>query len=170
MSEQNITVTVPFDVKTFTPVEIAILEALLGTDSDCCYYYSYFESETNYSRAELTPAMATLRKKGYAYFARGLMDEDGEVRGAGHGIVYEKRDEIEQIISAYYGMSLQQVQAVREAIAHLALAFRQIAQTLAPIFRDIQAKLQEAGLIDERGQLTEHARQLIAEGKAKNGV
>lgn len=84
-------------VATKLPTEqIKILLVFDGND-EYCYPYRTFERETGLDRATLKKHMTELRQKGYVYYARGLMDEDGQVAGSGFGMESEKRDEVWEI-------------------------------------------------------------------------
>lgn len=68
-----------------TDDEVKIIEAL-GTDDEYCYNYDYITSETGLDRAAAKKAVDNLRKLGVVKFWRGLMNDDGEVQGAGFNV------------------------------------------------------------------------------------
>lgn len=69
-----------------TDIEQRIIVAMYEGNHGFYYPYSYFEAETNLGRDVLKPAMKHLRELKIMDFARGLMNEDGEVCGSGFGI------------------------------------------------------------------------------------
>lgn len=56
---------------------------------DYCYPFYYF-NDLKLSRKELSKEFKILREAGLVYFANGLMDEEGMVRGSGYGIDDDK--------------------------------------------------------------------------------
>jgi hypothetical protein len=74
-----------------TENEVKIINAL--TSDEYFYGYDYICDETGLSRAEAKEAIDKLRMVGVVKFARGLMNEDGEVCGSGFGIEYRTRAE-----------------------------------------------------------------------------
>lgn len=81
-----------------SPAEIHILQAFGGND-EWCYPYAYFEGG-GYDRKQLKVAMTKLRERGFVYYARGLMTEEGEVAGSGFGLKYDNWKEREAAIEA----------------------------------------------------------------------
>ena len=76
-------------IEKLDKVELSILKFWLDSDSDYCYSYKTFEKYTGNDRKSLEVAMKSLREKEMVYYAKGLMNEDGEVAGSGHGIKWE---------------------------------------------------------------------------------
>lgn len=72
--------------------QLKILGAFAEVGEDYCIGYRTLEPRTGMTREQLKPLVAELRKLGYAYYAKGLMNEDGEVAGSGFGITREGLD------------------------------------------------------------------------------
>lgn len=85
---------------TYTPTEneVKILNAL---SSDELYYgYDYICARAEISQPEAKEAIDKLRFMGVVDFARGLMNDDGEVCGSGFGIKSDTRREA--LLYRYY--------------------------------------------------------------------
>lgn len=88
------------DIK-LTEIQKKILEKAL-------WVYGHYGSDMSYfgystlmdigTKKELQPEMKVLRGLGLLTYARGLMNEDGEVCGSGYSIPYGKFDETKQLL------------------------------------------------------------------------
>lgn len=93
-AERNITRAL---VSSLTKEQTAILKVWLDRDSDYCYPYITFEKSTGLDRKVLQANMKVLRDMGLVYYARGLMDEEGQVAGSGHGIEHHAYQAINEL-------------------------------------------------------------------------
>lgn len=84
----------------YTPTEnqVKVIKAL---DDELYYGYDYICNETDLDRSEAKEAITTLRQIGVVDFARGLMNDDGEVGGSGFAILDRLR--AEALLYRYYG-------------------------------------------------------------------
>lgn len=60
------------------------------------FYFAYRSFDGK--KEELKPLFKHLRELGYIEYRRGLMTEEGEVAGSGHGIPYGKVDVVRSIL------------------------------------------------------------------------
>jgi hypothetical protein len=56
----------------------------------------------------------------------------------------------------------EQIEQARQAILNV---YKQVTEIMVPIFRSITETLQNAGMIDEQGNLTEQAKELLERQK-----
>lgn len=91
----------------YTPTldEVKVLECLNKGDTDLCYGYDYITSETELDRDAAKKAVDNLRIMGAVKFYRGLMDDDGEVAGAGFTI--GDTDRAEALLYRHYRIALE---------------------------------------------------------------
>lgn len=75
---------------TLSDNEKKVLSFLAENSIDCemCIAFDWISSDTKLSRVEVRDAARSLRKKGYAEYYRGLMNDDGMVAGSGYCITY----------------------------------------------------------------------------------
>lgn len=66
--------------------EISVLDWWADMDEGLCTGYKGLIFQTKMTREQLVPIIAGLKSKGYLKYARGLMNEDGEMGGSGWGI------------------------------------------------------------------------------------
>ena len=85
------------DLKQFAR-QFRILTTLIQADEELCYYYSWLEENTGYSREVLKAEITDLREQGLVEHVKGLMSEEGEVKGSGFQIPYGKRKEVWALI------------------------------------------------------------------------
>lgn len=77
----------------YTPTENEVKIIRVLTSDEYYYGYDYICDQTQLDRAAAKEAIDKLRLIGVVRFARGLMNEDGEVCGSGFGIESETRAE-----------------------------------------------------------------------------
>ena len=84
----------------YTPSEsqVKIIKVL---DDELYWGYDYICSESDLERSEAKAAIDTLRQIGVVDYARGLMNDDGEVGGSGFAIL--DRIKAEALLYRYYG-------------------------------------------------------------------
>lgn len=71
---------------------LTVLSAETDTLGERCIYFSLIEYESKLTTKEVRKACRSLRKKGLAYYYRGLMNDDGEVGGSGYCISQKGQD------------------------------------------------------------------------------
>lgn len=77
-----------FYVPELNEKSFKIYKALLAGRGENYFPYSYLERETGMDRGELRELLGIHKKLGIIQYARGLMNEEGEVAGSGFGIPY----------------------------------------------------------------------------------
>lgn len=84
----------------YTPTENEVKIIRCLTSDEYYYAYQWICDETDLTREQAKEAIDKLRLIGVVQFARGLMNEDGEVGGSGFGIKSETR--AEALLYRYY--------------------------------------------------------------------
>lgn len=69
---------------TRTPIDELCAVVLRKLDGDLCFGSATMTAKTGLHGDWLRGVMAELRRRGHAEFHRGLLDESGDVAGAGH--------------------------------------------------------------------------------------
>lgn len=82
-----------------TKDQYQILEYMYG-EYDTYYPYSYWV-EYDRDLKTVKRIIKELKDMGVVEYRRGLMNEEGEVAGSGHGIPYGKHDEVVKLIEEY---------------------------------------------------------------------
>ncbi len=77
-----------------------ILEALYQLEEGWCMNFRLFERETGCAKAEVRRACRAMKEAGLLFFARGLMDEDGQVAGSGYGLTDVGRAKFSEILAS----------------------------------------------------------------------
>lgn len=83
-----------------TKDQYEILKEMHAGEYDHYYYYAYWV-EKNRDLPAVKRIIKELKELGIVEYSRGLMTEEGEVAGSGHGIPYGKHDEVIRLIEEY---------------------------------------------------------------------
>lgn len=75
-----------------TENEQKVLAACVAVREDYCFGYAYLERATGMTRAQLKPIVTSLRKTEHVYYAKGLLNEEGQTAGSGFGITRKGSD------------------------------------------------------------------------------
>lgn len=57
-----------------------------GGSCDACFSFGSIGADTGLDRRRVRLACRSLKRLGFAFYARGLWNDDGEPRGAGYGL------------------------------------------------------------------------------------
>lgn len=85
----------------YTPTDNEVKIISLLSNDEYFFGYDYICDETGLTHEQAKEAIDNLRSMGVVLFARGLMNDDGEVCGSGFGI--ENNLKAEALLFRYYG-------------------------------------------------------------------